>query len=172
MTKWIYLTCPAFASAGWATCGCISPGPWFWNWCKWYQRASGNKYYGQKFFFYCISVSQKYKCVQIWLGEMRVLLSNYQDSLYQKQSFKTNTYILQAERFDWSLIIVLTDIKDLIAAETKYHLACYTIFKRNMEKTWCICNDDDIMMPWKGQELKTERVTSLNLIRPGSDIAN
>ena len=64
-----------------------------------------------------------------------------------KQGFKSNTYILQAAWFDRSLIIVLTDVKDLIAAERKY-------LRRNLEKACYICNDGDIMMPWMGQELK------------------
>ena len=33
-----------------------------------------------------------------------------------------------------SLIIVHTDVKDLIAAERKYHVTCCTIFQRNMAK--------------------------------------
>ena len=101
----------------------------------------------KKFCFYRISVVN----LTGWNACFTQQLSRFH---LLKQSFKSRTYVGQPAPFDWSLIILLTDVKGLIAAETNYHLARYTVFKGNMDKTWCICDDDDIIMPWKGQKLK------------------
>ena len=43
---------------------------------------------------------------------------------------------------------------DLIASEAKYHLACFSAFKRSAEKAKTTTNDTDLAIVWFCQELE------------------
>ena len=55
-------------------------------------------------------------------------------TLNQVQTFETSDKILKNAKFDKEVSCRLAGIRDLIAAEGKYHLKCYARFLKNMQK--------------------------------------
>ena len=56
-------------------------------------------------------------------------------TLRSVSTLETNTNIIEGAKFDHKLWPALSGCSDLIAAEAKYHLSCYTSFKRKISKT-------------------------------------
>ena len=54
--------------------------------------------------------------------------------LSQVQTVETSEKLLRKVAFDWVMSCRLAGVNDLIAAEGKYHLKCYTKFQRTAEK--------------------------------------
>ena len=52
------------------------------------------------------------------------------------------------------MIILLAGVSDLMASETKYHLACFSACKRSSEKAKQDTNDTDLAFVWHCQELE------------------
>ena len=78
------------------------------------------------------------------------------DSLHSVESFHTSDKIIRSVPYDHNLSIILAGVSDLIAAEAKYHLRCYTRF---LKETSMIKNDaktNGIAMEWLCAEISNK----------------
>ncbi|KAK4322902.1 hypothetical protein Pmani_006376 [Petrolisthes manimaculis] len=62
--------------------------------------------------------------------------------------------IMDAAKFDPVLSIAMADVIDLMAAEGKYHLPCYTLYIRSTSKIEATAKECDIAMAWLCTELQ------------------
>jgi hypothetical protein len=79
---------------------------------------------------------------------------NNKERLSSVMTKKTSNDILQAAKLDCNLSCQLASVSDLIAAEAKYHLTCFSAFKRTTLKTQhCYQEHPDLPMIWLASEL-------------------
>ena len=71
----------------------------------------------------------------------------------QVQSKPKSAEILNNAQYDHVLIVRLSTVKDLIAAEGKYHLSCYTRFERNYKKKAAGVKSTPLSLLWLCDEL-------------------
>ena len=76
------------------------------------------------------------------------------ETLRSVQTLETSTNIIEGAKFDQKLCPALSGCSDLIAAEAKYHLLCYTSFKRKISKTRDTAQGINIAMAWLTEELE------------------
>lgn len=69
-------------------------------------------------------------------------------------TFNTNKQILEFAEYNFELRLRIGGISDLIAAEAKYHLACYSAAKRESEKVKNKAKDNDLALIWLCEELE------------------
>lgn len=69
-------------------------------------------------------------------------------------TFKMSEQIIEIAKFHYILCIRLVGISDLIAAEAKYHLSCFSAFKRSMVKTKSGMKGNDLALVWLSKELE------------------
>jgi len=62
--------------------------------------------------------------------------------------------IIQAATFDMTMSVQLAGISDLIAAEAKYHLVCYSRFMQSTAVSRRGCKNTDLAMVWLLNELQ------------------
>ena len=62
--------------------------------------------------------------------------------------------ICEIAKYNYALRIRLAGVSDLIASEAKYHLACFSAFKRSAENAKMATKDTDLAMVWLYQELE------------------
>lgn len=75
-------------------------------------------------------------------------------TMHNVETFPMSKNILGAAEFDHRLHIALAGCSDLMAPEAKYHLTCYTAFKRNSERTKATSKQHNIALAWLQKELK------------------
>ena len=61
--------------------------------------------------------------------------------------------VIGVAKFDQMLSVALSVCNDLMAAEGKYHLKCYTQFQRNTMKNQNTAESSDLAMAWLKNEL-------------------
>lgn len=76
------------------------------------------------------------------------------ESLSSVMTFKMSEQIIEISKFDKILCIRFAGILDLIAAEAKYHLSCFSAFKRSRDKTKSEMEDNDLALVWLSKELE------------------
>jgi len=80
--------------------------------------------------------------------------SSQKQRIISVMTLKKSQEILQAAGFDRNLSVRLAGVNDLIAAEGKYHLACYSGFSKSVAKAKKGSKDIDIAMAWLCNELQ------------------
>ena len=69
-------------------------------------------------------------------------------------TFNMSEQICEVAKYHHKLRIRLAGVTDLIASETKYHLTCFSAFKRSSEKAKQNTSDTDLALVWLCQELE------------------
>ena len=75
------------------------------------------------------------------------------ERLCSVMTLNTSSDILDAAKLDYNLCLRLAGINDLIAAEAKYHLTCFSSFKRTTSKIKHDSEHTDLAMIWLCNEL-------------------
>ena len=76
------------------------------------------------------------------------------ERLSSVMTFGMNDQIYDIARYNYKLGIRLADVSDSITSEAKYHLACFSRFKRSVENARKAAKDTDLAMVWLCQELE------------------
>ena len=69
-------------------------------------------------------------------------------SLHSVQFFNTSNSIKELATYDQELMVALAGVSDLKAAEGKYHLKCYTKYKRDAADVKRNAGKSDLPMAW------------------------
>lgn len=62
--------------------------------------------------------------------------------------------IIEIAMFNYKIRTRLAGVSDLIAAEAKYHLSCFSAFKRSRDKTKSEMKDNELALVWLSGELE------------------
>lgn len=80
--------------------------------------------------------------------------SKRDDHLHDVQSFNTSTTIIERAPYDPRLCIALAGVSDLIAAEGRYHLKCYSKFKCESSGAQESADKNELALNWLCSQLK------------------
>ena len=69
-------------------------------------------------------------------------------------TFSMSEKIIEMSKLDYKLRIRLAGESNLIAAEAKYHLGCFSSLKRSCDKTRSKLHDNDVPLVWLSEEIE------------------
>ena len=76
------------------------------------------------------------------------------EKLRSVQSDHMSNEILDKANYDHKILLKLAGVIDLMAAEAKYHLSCYSAFQRSVERNERAGDKNDIPVIWLCKELR------------------